>query len=76
MRDPKAHAKVLAMRFRKLSEFYGHVPDERLASINRLQERLRSALERHEDDTGWFYAMHGEPQWQHTEIIPDAEEEA
>lgn len=76
MRDPKTHAKVLAMRFRELAELYGHVADDRSAGINRLQERLRAAIEQHEDDTGWFYAMHGEPHWEHTEIIPDTEEEA
>ena len=76
MRDPKTHAKVLARRFRKLSDLYGSIPDDRPARINQLNERLRSALEQHEDDTGWFYAMHGEPHWQHTEIIPDTEEDA
>lgn len=74
MRDPKAHAKTLAWRFRKMTEIYGGIPDDRSVRINRLQERLRRAIERHEDDTGWFYAMHGEPHWEHTEIIPDTEE--
>ena len=76
MRDPKTHAKVLSLRVWKLWEAHGHLPDERPARINRLIERLRAAIEQHEDDTGWFYAMHGEPHWQHTEIIPDTKEEA
>ena len=78
MRNPKTHAKVLAKRFRTLSKLYGYVPADRPARINQLDEQLRSAIERHEYGTGWFYSMYGEPHWQHhyTEIIPDTEEEA
>lgn len=76
MRDPKTHAKVLALRFRKLLKLYGYVPADRPARINQLDERLRSAIEQHEYDTGWFYSMYGKPHWQrqHVEIIPDIEE--
>ena len=76
MRDPKTHAKVLALRVRKLSGIYGPIPDGRPARIKRLYRQLRMAIDEHEAATGWFYAIHGAPRWMHTEIIPDTEEEA
>ena len=79
MRDPKTHAKVLALR----EDTVGNALDastpfsDREARLGALYDRL---LELHNPVHGfrrWLYDPHtAPPSWRHTEVIPDTKEEA
>lgn len=79
MRDPKTHAKVLALRWNRM---YDEEPstegEERRSRLLILRERVAGAVGDHQDRTGWLYCVWlSPPVWKHnTEIIPDTEEDA
>ena len=81
MRDPKTHAKVLAVRRRATGRAVkqAHYRTHRWGRLMVLKRRLKATQKRHARATGWSYEWltTGEGLWRHgTEIIPDTEEEA
>lgn len=76
MRDPKTHAKVLALRWETLWRGVREEDDQpRKERLIKLRSRATGAMGDHQDRTGWIYApWHKPPQWQYTETIPDTEE--
>lgn len=82
MRDPKTHAKVLALRWEEVGQAVtiaslrdDFLPRERLVH---LRDRIHRANHAHRKATGWDYHSSANPPfWVHNnEIIPDTEEEA
>lgn len=82
MRDPKTHAKVLAERSQAVERAWRDAFDKhdrpRRIRIGRLITRLEKMSDLHYISTGWRYIIegYGTAYWQHTEVIPDTEEEA
>lgn len=80
MRDPKAHAKVLALRYAEVRRQQGRDAWNRVRAwrLLGLISLLRRAKAAHLERTGWVYNPHANPpHWCHgTEIIPDTEEDA
>lgn len=80
MRDPKTHAKVLAVRRRAVGRAVkqAHHKTHRWNRLRSLQRRVRTRLGQHTQDTAWSYEWltTGEGLWRHgDEIIPDTEED-
>ena len=78
MRDPKTHAKVLALRWEALwRTIQGEAGPDRLERLLVLSSRINGLIEDHQERTGWVYAvMPSPPRWQYAETIIDTEEEA
>lgn len=86
MRDPKAHAKVLALRWWAVADAQLQLRDKfgidlkrwrRLARLRDLIHRVENA---HRKATKWdyyYYTSANSPYWKYDgEIIPDTEEDA
>ena len=82
MRDPKAHAKILANRAQAAERAWADAFDQgdhrRCRHIEMLIARLEKLSELNYICTGWQYVIEGDgtAYWRHLEYIPDTEEEA
>lgn len=83
MRDPKAHAKVLALRedavhrARTAARFQGLPRFARWDRLTELLGLIAGTRDDHRHSTGWEYLIWTTPpSWQHTTIIPDTEEQS
>ena len=79
MRDPKTHAKHLALRQEAVQEALNAAPvgSQRWSRLVVLDSQIGHKRGTHEYGTGWIYLLWASPPfWRHTTIIPDIEEEA
>ena len=77
MRDPKAHARVLALRRRDVAQAFREAVRQadlhRTLRLSRLLTLLNCVMGRNHQETGWFYD-HTTRLWAHIPPTPDTEE--
>lgn len=82
MRDPKTHAKTLALRSQAAGRAWEDALDQddqrRCRHIEMLISRLEKLSVLNYISTGWEYIVEddGTAYWKHLEYVPDTEEEA
>lgn len=72
MRDPKAHAKHLALRHQRVFDAAIEAKDPIGGRLWKLSSRIANAADRHYSLTDWRYHYHATPpHWTHTTTHPD-----
>ena len=78
MRDPKIHAKVLALRLEEVElekELEKELVSSRFRRLGKLFDLIERAVSRNEVGAGWYYDSYSREWTRRTyTIIPDTEE--